>query len=84
MNWQIFSTIGYLSIGLSVAALAAWLIHWKKPHRWLPVIGLAICASTGNIYAGLLYPITVASITFIVGSIFLKETKHVRIWDEVS
>jgi MFS family permease len=49
----------------------------------LPVIGLAICASTGNIYSGLIYPIAVASITFIVGSLFLKETKHVRIWDEV-
>ena len=49
----------------------------------LPVIGLAICASTGNIYAGLIYPIVVASITFIVGSLFLKETKHVRIWDEL-
>jgi MFS family permease len=49
----------------------------------LPVIGLTICASTGNIYAGLIYPIAIAAITFITGSIFLKETKHVRIWDEV-
>jgi len=50
----------------------------------LPVIGLTICAATGNIYSGLIYPIVVASITFIVGSIFLKETRQVRIWDEVS
>jgi MFS family permease len=49
----------------------------------LPLIGLTICASTGNIYAGLIYPMAVASITFIVGSIFLRETRHVRIWDEV-
>ncbi|MFN8546999.1 MAG: MFS transporter [Candidatus Eisenbacteria bacterium] len=49
----------------------------------LPVIGLSICASTGNIYAGLYYPMAVASLTFIVGSIFLKETRHVRIWEEV-
>jgi MFS family permease len=49
----------------------------------LPLIGLSICAATGNIYAGLLYPIAVALITFIVGSIFLRETKHVRIWDEL-
>jgi len=41
------------------------------------------CIVTGNIYAGLWYPMIVASITFIVGSIFLKETRHVRIWDEV-
>jgi MFS family permease len=49
----------------------------------LPVIGLSLCAATGNIYAGLYYPITVALITVVVGSIFLKETKDVRIWDEL-
>jgi MFS family permease len=49
----------------------------------LPVIGLSVCAATGNIYAGLYYPITVALITVVVGSIFLKETKDVRIWDEL-
>ncbi|HYE72154.1 MAG TPA: MFS transporter [Blastocatellia bacterium] len=48
----------------------------------LPTIGLISCATTGNIYAGLYYPMIVASITFIVGSIFLKETHHIRIWDE--
>lgn len=49
----------------------------------LPVIGLSVVASTGNIYAGLYYPIIVAAVTFIVGSIFLKETHGHRIWDEV-
>jgi MFS family permease len=49
----------------------------------LPVIGLSISASTGNIYAGLIYPIVIATITFIVGSIFLKETKHISIWEEL-
>jgi hypothetical protein len=49
----------------------------------LPVIGLAICAWTGNIYAGLIYPIGIALLTFIVGMITLKETRHVRIWHEV-
>lgn len=49
----------------------------------LPTIGLVSCAWTGNIYAGLAYPMIIASITFIVGSLFLKETKHHRIWDEL-
>jgi len=49
----------------------------------LPVIGLTVVANTGNIYAGLYYPIVVASITFIVGSLLLKETKHTLIWDEI-
>jgi len=49
----------------------------------LPLIGLSVIAQTGNIYAGLYYPIIVASITFIVGSLLLKETRHVLIWDEL-
>jgi MFS family permease len=49
----------------------------------LPVIGLWVVASTGNIYAGLYYPIVVASLTFIVGSLLLRETKHTLIWDEI-
>jgi len=49
----------------------------------LPLIGLSLCAKTGNIYAGLYYPMIVAGITLVVGSIFLRETHGHRIWDEV-
>jgi hypothetical protein len=49
----------------------------------LPLIGLSVIANTGNIYAGLYYPMIVASITFVVGSIFLRETHGHRIWEEV-
>jgi MFS family permease len=49
----------------------------------LPLIGLSVIALTGNIYAGLYYPIVVAAITFVVGSLLLKETHHVRIWKEL-
>ena len=49
----------------------------------LPLIGVSIVAQTGNIYAGLYYPMIVAGITFIIGSIFLKETRGHRIWEEV-
>ena len=48
----------------------------------LPLIGLIVVAQTGNIYAGLYYPIAMASITFIVGSLLLHETRHVSIWKE--
>lgn len=48
----------------------------------LPLIGLSTCAATGNIYAGLYYPMIVAGITFVVGSALLRETHSVRIWDE--
>jgi MFS family permease len=49
----------------------------------LPVIGLSVCATTGNIYAGLYYPIIVAGATLVVGSLMLSETHGTRIWDEV-
>src|SRR5260370_18317383 len=40
----------------------------------VPFGGIYMCEATGNIYAGLWYPMTVASVTFVVGSIFLKQT----------
>ena len=49
----------------------------------LPLIGLWSVASTGNIYAGLYYPMAVAASTFVVGSIFLEETHSVLIWKEL-
>src|SRR3984957_13233586 len=48
----------------------------------LPLIGLSSVAATGNIYTGLYYPMTVAGLTFIVGSLLLRETRGNRIWDE--
>jgi MFS family permease len=45
----------------------------------LPPIAVALVAATGNIYAGLWYPIVIASMTFIVGLIFVPETKNVDI-----
>ena len=50
----------------------------------LPLIGLSVIAATGNIYAGLYYPIAVALLTFVVGSLLLKDTHKRRIWDEVA
>src|SRR5688572_14379620 len=42
---------------------------------FLPVTSFAIVAATGNIYNGLWYPVIVASITMVVGALFLRETK---------
>jgi MFS family permease len=41
----------------------------------LPLTATAMVAATGDIYYGLWYPIVVAVMTLIVGSIFLRETK---------
>jgi hypothetical protein len=48
----------------------------------LPVIGLTLCARTGNIYAGLYYPMTASAVTLMAGSLLLKETHGTLIWDE--
>lgn len=45
----------------------------------LPATAFAIVASTGDIYAGLWYPIIFASITVVIGFFFLPETKDVDI-----
>jgi hypothetical protein len=50
---------------------------------WLPFIATAIAAATGNVLLALIYPIAVALITFVVGTFFVRETRGVRIWDEV-
>jgi MFS family permease len=50
---------------------------------FLPLIAGLILTATGNIYAALIYPIIVAVITVVVGGLYIKESRHVRIWDEV-
>jgi len=50
----------------------------------LPMIGVSLCAATGNIYAGLVYPTLVAALCFVVGTIFLKESHGMLIWEELS
>ena len=47
---------------------------------FLPPIAFALVAFKGNIYYGLWYPIIVAVITLIVGTLFLRETKDVDIY----
>jgi len=45
----------------------------------LPLLATAIVAWTGNIYAGLYYPIAVALMTVVIGFLFLRETKDTDI-----
>ena len=41
----------------------------------MPTIAFAMVAQNGNIYHGLWYPITIAAVTFVIGMIFVRETK---------
>ncbi|MEI9952868.1 MAG: MFS transporter [Pseudomonadota bacterium] len=49
---------------------------------FLPAISFSIVAAQGNIYSGLWYPIIIASITFVIGMLFVKETKDSLVYDE--
>jgi len=45
----------------------------------LPLLATAIVAATGNIYAGLWYPIGIAVMTLIIGGFFLRDTRGVSL-----
>ena len=46
----------------------------------LPTTAFAIVAQTGNMYNGLWYPIIIAGVTFVIGMLFVRETKDVDIY----
>ena len=46
----------------------------------LPTISFAMVAANGNMYYGLWYPIVIAAITFVIGLLFVRETKDVDIY----
>jgi hypothetical protein len=46
----------------------------------LPTTWFAMVAATGDIYYGLWYPVVVATVTFIIGMLFIRETKDVDIY----
>jgi MFS family permease len=47
----------------------------------VPILGLAWINATGNNFAGLWWPMAIAATCFVVGLIFVKETKDVDITD---
>ena len=67
------SNIRYTSMSLPYHIGNGWF------GGMLPLFATAYVAYTGNIYAGLWYPIIFALITAVVGFLFLKETKDVDI-----
>ncbi len=46
---------------------------------FLPVTSFAIVAATGDIYAGLWYPVIVALITAVIGTLFLRDPYRAKI-----
>ncbi len=46
----------------------------------MPTIAFAMVAQNGNMYYGLWYPIVIAAATFVIGLLFVRETKDVDIY----
>ena len=67
------SKIRYTSMSLPYHIGNGWF------GGFLPTTAFAIVAATGDIYSGLRYPVAIATMTLIVGALFLKETKDVDI-----
>ena len=67
---ELFPTrIRYTAMSLPYHIGNGWL------GGFLPTTAFALVAAYGNIYAGLWYPIAIAGISFVVGLLFLPETK---------
>jgi len=46
---------------------------------FLPFLAVALVAWDGNIFFGLWYPVIIAALTFVIGTLLVKETAHVDI-----
>ena len=46
---------------------------------FLPAISFALVAASGNLYYGLWYPIIIAVMSLVIGTLFLRETNNVDI-----
>jgi MFS family permease len=50
----------------------------------VPLVCVWIPAATGNPFDGLYYPIGIAALTFVIGSLLLRDPRNVKIWTEVA
>jgi MFS family permease len=69
--------IRYTSLSLPYHFANGWF------GGFLPLIATALVARTGNIYAGLAFPIVVALLTVVVGSFLIRDRHKESIWTEV-
>ena len=60
---------------LIIGSMTLLEVEVLRAGGMLPLLATAIVAYTGNIYAGLYYPIAVALMTVVIGLLFLKDTK---------
>ena len=44
-----------------------------------PAIAFSLVVATGNVYSGLLYPMSIISVSFIIALLFVRETRGIDI-----
>ena len=66
------------------ASAAGTVIEWYDFHIFGSLATTISPPASGNIYAGLYHPIVTSVVTLAVGSLLLREIRHVRIWHEVA
>ncbi len=69
------SRIRYTSMSLPYHIGNGWF------GGFLPATAFAMVAATGDIYYGLWYPVVAATVTLIIGLLFLPETRERKIED---
>jgi len=71
---EMFPTrIRYTSLSLPYHVGIGWF------GGFLPAAAFAIVAAQGNIYSGLWYPVSLASVAFVIALVFMRETNGVDI-----
>ena len=92
LAYQSIAHAGYLMMGVAAAiALAGRDPHAARSavsavcfylgtYVFMNLAAFAIVAQTGNMYNGLWYPIIIAGATFVIGMLFVRETKDVDIY----
>ncbi len=48
----------------------------------VPLIGKSLESGTGNMYAGLAYPIGIALLTALIGGIYIRDPGSVKLWED--
>jgi MFS family permease len=76
-GWLPFIQTGIVAATVATAGFVPWFGIFDL--RFLNPAG----DPNGQLYAGLIYTITVALVTVIVGGLFIPETRRRKIWEEV-
>jgi hypothetical protein len=78
--------VGFYGVGAAVSSAVGQVTTLAQLGTGIASSALRrgdlVVAATGDIYSGLWYPIIIAAVTFVIGMLFVKETKDIDIYAE--